>query len=242
MDQIQVCLSPALLNLYDLEDKIVVVTDVLRATTTMISALEIGVKEIIPVASRNEAKTFMQKKNHLVAGERDGKKVDGFDLGNSPLLLHDFEDKLKGNTLVITTTNGTKAIDQSKAAHLVMIGALTNVQAVARELMSKNKDILVLCAGWKNRVNLEDTLFAGALCEALKFDFDIYGDAAIMSQQLFVAHQDHLFESIQNATHYKRLKSHGIEDDIRYCMTLNSSEIVPILHNNKIVKVQPITI
>jgi len=226
--QIQVCLSPALLPMYDLAGKTVVVTDVLRATSTMVAALEIGVSNIIPVASRAEASAFIGKEGFLVAGERDGIKVEGFDLGNSPLGLLAHREDLQGKTLVMTTTNGTKALKESAGADHIIIGALNNASAVAKAVLPFEKDILVVCAGWKNRVNLEDTLFAGALSELLKNDVSIYGDAAIMSQQLFVAHQHNLFEAIKNATHYKRLKSHGIEDDIKHCMTMDSSDVVPI--------------
>ena len=235
MSQLQVCLSPGLLSLYDLKGKTVVVTDVLRATTTMVVANEIGVKEIIPVATRTEASRFIGQQDVLVAGERDGKKVEGFDLGNSPLLMKDHKENLFGKSLVITTTNGTKALHAALEAKTIYIGALINVEAVASQLRKENDDILVLCAGWKNRVNLEDSLFAGALCSALNDQKSVYGDAAIMCQQLFEAHQHHLFESIKKATHYQRLKDNGIEDDIRFCMNLNSSDCVPKLVGKAIV-------
>ena len=235
MSQLQVCLSPGLLNLYNLEGKTVVVTDVLRATTTMVVANELCVKEILPVASRAEASQFIGKKNTVVAGERDGKTVAGFDLGNSPLVMQQEKENLIGKRLVITTTNGTKALHAAIHAKHIFIGALINVAAVANQLRSEKEDILVLCAGWKNRVNLEDTLFAGALCDALKNDKKIYGDAAIMSHQLFSAHKNHLFESIKEATHYQRLKDNGIEDDIRFCMSLNTSDKVPQLQGKVIV-------
>ena len=233
--EIQVCLSPALLNLYEIENRTVVVTDVLRATSTMVSALEVGVKKILPVASRAEALEYIGKENHLVAGERDGKKVEGFDLGNSPLSIQREQELVKDKVLVMTTTNGTKALKQSETAKHIYIGALSNVSAIAKEVMSLNQDILVVCAGWKNRINLEDTLFAGSLCEAVKQQVKIYGDAAIMSQQLYNAHKSDLLHAIKCATHYQRLKSHGIEDDIAFCMTENSSTLVPVLENGFII-------
>lgn len=233
--EIQVCLSPALLHLYEIENKTVVVTDVLRATSTMVSALEVGVEKILPVASRAEAKEYIGKENYLVAGERDGKMVEGFDLGNSPLLIQSKKDLVKDKVLVMTTTNGTKALKQSESAKRIYIGALTNVKAVANELVQFEEDILVVCAGWKNRVNLEDTLFAGSLCDALNQKTKVYGDAAIMSQQLYNAHQSDLLHAIKCATHYQRLKSHGIEDDIAFCMSENTSQIVPVLQDGYIV-------
>lgn len=235
MSQIQVCLSPALLPMYELKGKTVIVTDVLRATSTMISALDVGVECVLPVASRAEAKEFIGKHNHLVAGERDGKKVDGFDLGNSPLLLQQKQELLEGKTLVMTTTNGTKAIKLSEHAAKIYIGALTNVSALAEILKEESNELLVVCAGWKNRVNIEDTLFAGALCEALQNTKKLYGDASIMSLQLFQNHKDDLIGCIKNATHYQRLKSHGIEDDIQFCMSLDTSSTIPFLKNGKII-------
>ena len=236
MNKLQVCLSPALLHLYNVENTTIIMTDVLRASSTMVAALELGVKEIIPVASRNEARSFLDVQNTFVAGERNGKKVSDFHYGNSPLLLKSHAKTLQGNTLVMTTTNGTKAIQAAADAKTIYIGALTNVQSVANQLTNEQDEVLVLCAGWKNRVNLEDTLFAGALCDAVKNDFSIYGDAAIMSHQLFHAHKNHLFDSIKEATHYQRLKSHGIEDDIRYCMSLNTVDILPVLKEGRIVR------
>lgn len=233
--EIQVCLSPALLNLYDIENRIVVVTDVLRATTTMVSALEVGVEKILPVSTRAEAEDYIGKDNHLVAGERDGIMVEGFDLGNSPLSIREHKEKVQNKVLVMTTTNGTKALKQSEAANRIYIGALTNVEAIAKELRSLNQDTLVVCAGWKNRVNLEDTLFAGSLCEAVSEHAKVYGDAAIMSRQLYNAHKSDLLHAIKCATHYQRLKSHGIEDDIAFCMTENTSQLVPFLENGYII-------
>ncbi len=236
MAKVQVCLSPALLPYYSLENHVVVVTDVLRATSTMIKALDLGIGQILPVASRSEATSYINKPGYLVAGERDGKKVEGFDLGNSPLELANKQSDFQDNILVMTTTNGTKAIEASKEAAKTLIGSLSNLDAVANQLKHSQQDILILCAGWKNRVNMEDTLFAGGLCNRLLSDHQIYGDAAIMSLQLFHANEQQLYESIRKATHFQRLKDHGIEDDILYCMTLNSSDTVGILEDGYIIK------
>lgn len=238
MARIQVCLSPALLQYYDLTNQIVVVTDVLRATSTMVEALDLGIESIIPVATREEAMTYIGLDGYLVAGERDGKKVEGFDLGNSPMDLQAHQEELLGNTLVMTTTNGTKAIKASQNADRIFIGALTNVDAVARHIVQFEQDILVLCAGWKNKVNMEDSLFGGALCSRLQHEVDVYGDAAIMTKQLFEADENHLYDSIKNATHFKRLQSHGIEEDIKYCMTLNRSTTVPVFDGKFIIKAE----
>ncbi len=237
MAKIEVCLSPALLNTYSLDNKIVIVTDVLRATTTMLAALDSGVKSIIPVASQKEARRYIGQAGVLVAGERDGKKVDGFDLGNSPLGMIHNKEELQGKILVMTTTNGTKAIDAARPSKKIYIGALTNLNALADHLRSGQEDLLVLCAGWKNRVNMEDSLFAGGLCDRLNDAYQIYGDAAIMTMQLFTANKPHLLDSIKQATHYQRLKNHGIEEDINYCMTLDKTDSVAYLDNDVIVKI-----
>jgi len=235
MATVEVCLSPALLNLYDLGHSNVVVTDVLRATSTMVTGADLLVKEIIPVSSVDEALDHVGSANTLVAGERNGVKVERFDLGNSPLLWKEHSELLKGKTMVMTTTNGTKAINMALGADKVYIGAFLNLDAVCEQLKKDGKNVLVLCAGWKNRVNMEDSLFAGAVAQRLATEFEIYGDAAIMAKQLYEADRHDLFSAIKGATHFKRLAHHGVEDDIRHCMKENESSVVPFYKDGAIV-------
>src|SRR5688572_30244568 len=164
MKTIDVCLSPDLMHLYDVRDKTVVVIDILRATSCMTTAFAHGINSITPFAQLEDC-LAMKAKGYFTAGERDGKKVDGFDLGNSPFEYQ--SPHLKGQKIAFTTTNGTQAIVKSLGAREVIIGSFLNLSAVADHLKNSTENILVVCSGWKGRVNLEDTLFAGAVVDKL---------------------------------------------------------------------------
>src|SRR5688572_19988934 len=160
MRKIDVCLSPEMMHLYNVQDRTVVVVDILRATSCMTTAFAYGVSVIAPFSHLEDC-LAMKPKGYFTAGERDGKKVDGFDFGNSPF---EYMDKtLEGQKIAFTTTNGTLAIAKSDGAKEIVIGSFLNLSAVESHLRKNDHDILVLCAGWKGKVNLEDTLFAGAL-------------------------------------------------------------------------------
>lgn len=229
---IEVCLSPLLLPLYDIRDSIVVVIDILRATSTICVALEHGVEKVIPVSSIEECEAFKDK-DFILAAERKGQIVEGFTSGNSPFEY--MNGKTKGKTLVLTTTNGTRAIMDSKTAYKVVAGSFLNLDVLCEWLMDEKRNVLLLCAGWKNKVNLEDTLFAGAVTHCLKDNFEIDCDAAIAAEQLYVNAKDDLFDSLQEASHFKRLKGLGVLKDIKYCLTPNQAKVIPVLLDNELV-------
>ena len=163
--KVEICFSPALYPYYsESNDKIVVVVDIFRASTTMCAALNNGAKAIIPVASIKEAQDYKEK-GYLVGAERNVKRCEFADFGNSPF---DYTaDKIKGKEVVFTTTNGTQAIEMASDSDILVIGAFSNLDVIAEFCLDKQKDVLVLCAGWNNRFNIEDTLFAGALAKLL---------------------------------------------------------------------------
>ena len=153
--KIEVCFTPALLPIYNITNAIVVVIDIFRATSSICYGIDNGAEAIIPVATVEECKSY-ESKGYLLAAERDGKVVDGFDFGNSPFAYAG--EKVNGKTIVLTTTNGTHAINESKkAAYQVIIGSFLNLTAVCDYLKTQDKDVFLLCAGWKNKFNLEDT-------------------------------------------------------------------------------------
>ena len=162
MNRIEVCFSPGEYHLYEADFQLVVVLDVLRATSAICTAMEHGVKEIIPVATVDEARA-LQAEGYLAAAERGGQIVEGFDLGNSPYSY--MEPSMKGQTVVLTTTNGTKAINMAKNKETVVIGSLNNLDALCDWLVDQGRDILVLGSGWKDKFNLEDTICAGAIAD-----------------------------------------------------------------------------
>lgn len=232
---VHVCFTPSLFPLYESSESIVVVIDVLRATSAICTAIENGVEKIIPVSTVEEAKA-LKEKGFLAAAERDGMIVDGFDLGNSPYSYMDAS--VKGKTIALTTTNGTKAINAAKNAAQVVIGSFLNKQALADYLVTQNKSVIMLCAGWKDKFNMEDTLFAGALTQLLvesnRFSTDC--DSAKAAMILYKAAQNDIYTFLGDSSHRQRLGRLSLEKDIRYCLQTNQTNVVPILKDNALVK------
>lgn len=232
---VDVCLSPHLYPVYHRDDTIVVVIDILRATSAMCTAFHHGVEKIIPVATVEEA-TEYKKKGFIVGAERNGIALDGFDFGNSPASY--ITERIKGQTIVISTTNGTQAIDVSRKAYKVVIGAFTNITALCDWLKLQNRSVLLLCSGWKNRFNLEDTLFAGAVAEILLNEKELFksGDGALASKFLYQSAKNSPYKYLRNSSHAERLSAMGLKEDIKYCLTLDQTTIIPILEGKYLVK------
>jgi 2-phosphosulfolactate phosphatase len=232
MKQIDVCFSPELIQLYNLDNSIVVVVDIFRATSCMVTAFAHDVKSIIPVAKIDECAEY-KAIGYLAAAERDALKVPGFDLDNSPFSY--MEPSLKGKTIAMTTTNGTLAITKSIGAQKVIIGSFLNLEAIATYVQSQAFDVLVHCAGWKGKPNLEDTLFAGALVDRLKGDFQIIEDSARMAQDLYNINKENLIAAVADSSHVKRLQGHGIQRDISFCLEQNKYGVIPVLVGKELV-------
>ena len=232
---VDVCLSPYLYPVYHRDDTIVVVIDIMRATSAMCTAFHHGVEKIIPVASVEEA-TEYKKQGFIVGAERNGIALEGFDFGNSPASY--MSPQIKGQTIVISTTNGTQAIDVSRKAYKVVIGAFTNITALCNWLKLQNRSVLLLCSGWKNRFNLEDTLFAGAVSEILLKDKGTfhYGDGALAASYLYQSAKSNPYKYLRNSSHAERLAAMGLKADIKYCLSLNKTTIIPILEGKYLVK------
>jgi 2-phosphosulfolactate phosphatase len=232
MRSIDVCLSPDLMHLYKVQDHAVVVVDILRATSCMTTAFAFGIESISPFAQLEDC-LAMKAKGYFTAGERDGKKVDGFDLGNSPFEYQD--PKLKGQKIAFTTTNGTQAIVKSLGAKEIIVGSFLNFAAVVDHLRGLPQDVLVVCAGWKGKVNLEDTLFAGALVEKLKNETQPSCDAPLAAQHLYNQGKNNMMEFLKDSSHVKRLAKLNIVKDIEFCLTPDQYEVVPRLVNNVLI-------
>lgn len=232
---IEVCFTPQAYNLFHKPNTIVVVIDVLRATSAIVTAFYNGVEKMIPIASIDEA-TEYKKKGFMVAAERNGEIVSGFDLGNSPFGY--MNNKVKNKTIAITTTNGTQAIEAAKHADKVIIGSFLNLDSVIDYIKNEKKDVLFLCAGWKNKFNLEDTLFAGAVAEPLiyKYGFDTSCDSTIASIELYNNAKHDLFKFLANSSHRNRLAKLDLERDIKYCLTPNQCPVIPLLEGDFLVK------
>ncbi|HTB06335.1 MAG TPA: 2-phosphosulfolactate phosphatase [Bacteroidia bacterium] len=233
---IEVCFTPHSFPLYPHKECIVVVIDVLRATSSMCTALHYGVEKILPVASILEARNY-QSKGFLVAAERQAQRVDGFDLGNSPFEY--MKPELKGKIIVFTTTNGTQAIRAAREAYKITIGSFLNLTALCEWLAGQNKNIILLCAGWKDFFNLEDTLCAGAI--AYKLDqtgmFETSYDSTLASKALYELAQKDLYKFMENSSHFIRLAKLNLQEDIRFCLKPDSAPVVPVMEGNYLVPV-----
>jgi len=234
---IEVCFSPFLFELYKEEYEIVVVIDVLRATSAICAAFDNGVKSIIPVDSIETAREY-QKKGYLVGAERQGKIVEGFDFGNSPFSF--MNEELRGKDIVLTTTNGTKAIHLVKDAKQVVIGSLLNLDALCHWLEKQNKHTLCLCSGWQNKFNLEDTICAGAISDYLinTGKFISEEDSSIAAKYLYLSAKDNYFGYLKSSSHRRRLKNLNLNEDIKFCLTPNTSLAIPVLHEDKLVDIR----
>lgn len=228
MNNIEVCFSPAMYPYKTTTDNfIVVIVDVLRATSSFCAALDSGVEAIIPVSGLDELREY-KKSGYLTAAERDGKKVDFVDFGNSPTVF--LQQNLHGKKLAYSTTNGMQAIETAKHSESIVIAAFSNLSAVCNWLTTQQKNIIILCSGWKNTFSLEDTLCAGAIVEALKLTgmFLNCCDSSEASLELWETSKNQLAEVVKNANHYKRLETLGQNADLEYCFRLNTSNAVPV--------------
>ena len=232
------CLSPALLQLFDLTSSIVVIIDVLRATSTIATALHNGAKAIVPVDSVAECIRIGKQIDAITAGERDGQVAEGLQYGNSPFEYP--EDFIKGKTLVLTTTNGTKLLHMAleKGAPEIITGSFPNLSAVCDYLQQQNRNVVLACAAWKDKVNIEDTLFAGAVINRLKDSFQIMCDSSQVADTLYQSAQPDLyaFMKARDASHYHRLTNYGLEKDIRFCLTADGSPVLPLYKEGKLIK------
>jgi 2-phosphosulfolactate phosphatase len=231
--RVEVCLSPALISLFNVEDYIVVIIDIFRATSSICYGINNGAEAIIPVTEVEECLAYQQKyPDYLLAAERNGEVVSGFDFGNSPFSYT--KEKVAGKTVVLTTTNGTNALHLSRKAKKVIIGSFLNLTPVCNWLKDQQEDILLVCAGWKNNFNLEDTLFAGAVVDQLKTF--VPDDAAIAANDLFQLAKTDIPTYLAKTSHSERLKKLGIEKDIAFCLQVDITTAIPILNGERLVK------
>ncbi len=232
--KIEVCYSPALFPYYENREAIVVVTDILRASSAIVTAFMNGVERIIPVGTLEEAKSYKER-GFMVAAERDGIVRDFADFGNSP---YNFTpERVRGNQIVYSTTNGTNAIQMATSGSQVLIGAYLNLSALAKYIKSEQKDLLVLCAGWKNKYNLEDTLFAGALAGLVLEDdhYESICDATQGAMDLYNTAKGDMMGYIEKVAQRHRLKKNNLDDVIGYCHETDLTDLIPVLRDNHLV-------
>ena len=215
----------------------VAVIDVLRATSTIATALYNGAREIIPVDSVAECIKLGKQIEVITAGERDGHIAEGLQYGNTPFQYS--REFIKGKTLVLTTTNGTRLLHLALGANAIGIitGSFCNISAVCDYLSSQKKDVMLACAAWKNRINIEDSLFAGAVISRIKNNFQSNCDANLIAEMLYQQANGELFNFMKekNASHFNRLMNYGLEEDIRYCLTMDNANVLSLYKNGRLV-------
>ncbi len=232
--KLEVCLSPALLHLYDTKGSVVVIIDIFRATSTITAALHNGAACVVPVATVARCIELGSTiEGSITAGERDGRVAEGLQHGNSPLEYP--ADFVKGKKLILTTTNGTRLLHMVEDADTIVIGSFLNLRAVCAYLINRGKNVLLGCASWKDRVNLEDTLFAGAVVQEIGASFDINCDSARAARVLYErASSEGLIEFLSDSSHYRRLSAFGLVHDMEYCVSLDLHPVVPVLYGDEI--------
>ncbi len=236
--RIEVCFSPLSLPLHQDEHEVVVMVDVLRASSAICTAFQYGVKRILPLETLEEARAYRDE-GYMVGAERRGEVVDGFELGNSP--FHYMREDLKGRTVAMTTTNGTKAIRAVKDNKTLYVGSLLNLSALCEELGRLRKNTLILCAGWKDRFNLEDSICAGAITADLLLDkgFISHHDSSIASKYLYLSARSNYFGFLRSSSHRRRLKALNLNEDIKYCLTTDRSEVLPFFRDGALYPLDP---
>ena len=233
--RIEVCFTPGEYAYYKDEFEIVVVIDVLWATSAMCAAFDNGILSIIPVPTIEEALEY-KKKGYLVGAERKGQIVEGFDFGNSPFSY--MKEEFRGKEVVLTTTNGTKSLEVAKDAETVVVGSFLNLTALSKWLSKQDKNILCLCSGWQDKFNLEDTICAGAISDFLisTGNFISIEDSSIAAKYLFLSAKDNYLGYLKSSSHRRRLKHLNLNEDIKYCLTPDQTDVIPILVNGKLIK------
>lgn len=235
-NRLEVCLSPAIYSKHADDSNLVVIVDILRATSSICAALHNGVKSIIPVATTDEARELKQQ-GYMVASERDGYVLDFADFGNSPFNF--IPDVVQGHEIVYSTTNGTRCIHLASHSKAVVIGSFLNLSSLAEWLIQQNSPVLIFCASWKDRFSLEDTIFSGALADRLlgSGKFETICDATLASIDLWNIAKDDLYHYIQKAAQKERLASKGLDDCIEFCMTPDQTRVVPVFSNDRLVDI-----
>ncbi len=235
-NRLEVCLSPAIYSRHADDNNLVVIVDILRATSSICAAIHNGVKSIIPVSTVEEA-LQMKQKGYMVASERDGYVLDFADFGNSPFNFT--PEKVEGKEIVYSTTNGTRCIHMASHSRAVVIGSFLNISALADWLILQNAPVLIFCASWKDRFSLEDTIFAGALSERLlqSGKYNSVCDAVTASVDLWNLAKADLYAYIQKSAQKGRLASKGLDDCIEFCLTADQTHVVPVFQNDSLVDV-----
>jgi 2-phosphosulfolactate phosphatase len=234
-----VIFSPSLADKLFFREKIVVVVDALRASSSIIAAVANGAKEIVPVDSiafGMKAGATLFGGRTIRAGEKNMRKIDGFQIGNSPREY--VEEAVKGKSIIFLSTNGSKAIVKTKFSDRTLIGSFANLGAVADEIVERGKDFEVLCSGSSGGFSLEDAVCAGMIVQAVakrrKNETLETTDAARAATMLANGTGEDVEKTLRESEHGKRLIENGFEEDVAWCAKVDRTDVVPVFLNTVI--------
>ncbi len=236
--KIEVFLTSSNVSEENVKDRTVVVIDVLRACSTIATALNHEARSIVPVADMAQAGKIasnLDQQSYLLGGERDGSKIEGYHLGNSPLEYT--SEVVGGRTVIFNSTNGTAAIDQARAAEHLLIGSFLNAGRVVDFIREAGNDLTVICAGWRNRVSLEDTLCAGLILYRL-WDGREPGSVSDTAHIAFTQYdhdRENLMVALRRCNHAQWLTSQGYQDDVDYCLQLDALPVLPYYQDSRLI-------
>ncbi len=235
--EVEVYLSGYHVDEDDVRDKTVVVIDVLRTSTTAAAALHNGARAVVPAADMAEAGKIaanLDPTSYTLGGERSGLKIEGYRFGNSPLEYT--RDTIGGKTLILNTTNGTPTIRRCRHAANLVIGGFVNLRLVADFLRDDGHDVVIVCAGWRSRVSLEDTLCAGMLLHELWGGFEPSGtsDTGHIAFTLFTNEEADIPGALRRSTHGRRLMAMGRADDVAFCASVDTVPVLPVYGESRL--------
>jgi 2-phosphosulfolactate phosphatase len=231
--QIDLLFTPGQTEEMALRDRTVVVIDVLRASTTVAAALRNGAREIIPVTSVESAVKISGNlfgEVILLGGERNGKMIEGFHLGNSPLEYS--AERVRGKSIIFSSTNGSRAMVKARYAREVFICGFVNITAVSRCLQELHRDVTVVCAGQDGMFAMEDAVCGGMLISAVTQHTEpppVHSDAAQAALMLFKAAGRNIPRMLRTTDHGRALIGLGFADDLTLCGTVDAIPVVPQL-------------
>ena len=228
-----VCMTPALIDQFDVSNAIVVVIDILRATTSMCVAFDNGVEFMVPVEHVDECVTYKDR-GYLIAGERSGEQLAGFDMGNSPFSYH--KEAVYGKRIAMTTTNGTRAIKAAQAlnAKEIVVGSFGNIGILSNWLIKQNENVCLVCAGWRDNITLEDSIYAGALARKLRHNFKRFQDTTLVAETLFISANSRKRYFFRNSSHFQRLIHLNIQEEVKYAMRRDTHPVIPMMVGNEL--------
>lgn len=240
---IEVFLTGGYVEEEDVKGRTVVVIDVLRACSTIVTALNNGARSVVAVpdmAQAGKIASNLDQRSYLLGGERDGQQIEGYHLGNSPLEYT--ESQVKDRTVILNTTNGTVALDRARAAEHLVVGSFLNANRVVEFVREMNLDTVIICAGWRNRVSLEDTLCAGLLLYELwgGFEPDTASDTAHIAFTQYATDRDNLDQALHRSNHARWLTNEGHGDDVEYSFQLDAVPVLPYFDESRLVLESPL--